>query len=334
MPLPNAGGTGYYRFALDDAGWKTAIAGVAKLDPAEQVALTGNLFAALNDGQASAGDVVALVQMLGPVARWDVLKSLQQRLMEFRRRLAPGDLPKYRAFVARVFGPRLKALGLVPKVEGQTTLQDTLARVYLAKLLVTEARDPETIKALASGGAIPQQTMTASLPTSDMRADELRAMLMSDPKFADTLLLSFRTTDSENERRDIVYAFAGSDDPATINKLLALSPSMRRGELRYLNEFLRDEPVGALTYWKWMKSNFDMMAKRLSIRGMAGATQILLSACDAGLKSDADAFFAPKLDAVSGARRRLAHTDEMIARCIAFRQAKGAEVSAALAAVK
>ncbi len=51
----------------------------------------------------------------------------------------------------------LKTLSLVPKVEGQTKPDETLARVYLAKLLVTEARDPETIKALATGGAVPQQ---------------------------------------------------------------------------------------------------------------------------------------------------------------------------------
>src|SRR6185312_13682058 len=194
-------------------------------------------------------------------------------------------------------------------------------------LMVSEARDPETIKALVSGGAVPPQNMQASLPTSDLRADELRAMLLADPKNADRLLLSYKTSDDENTRRDIVYAFAGSDNPALINRLLALAPAMRRGELRYLNEYLREEPVGAVTYWKWMKANFDMMAKRLSIRGMAGAAQILQNACDAGSKDDANAFFAPKLEAVSGARRRLAHTNEMIERCVAFRQAKGAEVS-------
>ncbi len=61
--------------AGDEAGWKAAIASAATLAPAEQVALTGNVFAALYDGQANAGDVVALVQALAPVARWDVLKS-------------------------------------------------------------------------------------------------------------------------------------------------------------------------------------------------------------------------------------------------------------------
>ncbi len=39
--LPNAGGTGYYRFALDEAGWKTAIVGAATLGSAEQVAPDG-----------------------------------------------------------------------------------------------------------------------------------------------------------------------------------------------------------------------------------------------------------------------------------------------------
>jgi len=323
MPLPNADGTGYYRFALDAAGWKAAIAGVATLAPAEEVALTGNVFAALNDGQASANDVLALVQALAPEARWDVLRSLQQRLIEFRRRLAPGDLSKYRALISRTFSPRLKAVGLVPKAsEGPA---DRLARQYLVKLMVTEARDPDTLKALSA---------SAPAPAPDLRADTWRGALLFDPAFADKLLAIYKATDEENVRKDIVYAFAGVDDTAVIGKLLALASVMRRGELRFLNENLREEPAGAVAYWTWTKANFDMMAKRRSIRGMAGAAQILQSACDQGLKSDADAFFAPKLDAVPGARRRLAHTDEMIARCLAFRQAKGAEISAALAAVR
>ncbi len=199
--------------------------------------------------------------------------------------------------------------------------------------MVTEARDPGDDQGAGQpAGRCLRKPCRRSLPTSDLRAEELRAMLLFDPKYADTLLTSYKTSDSENLRRDIVYAFSGSDDPAVIGKLLVLAPVMRRGELRYLNEYLRDEPVGAVTYWKWTKANFDMMAKRLSIRGMGGAAQILQSGCDTGLKNDIDAFFAPKLEAIPGARRRLAHTDEMIARCVAFRQAKGAEVSAALAA--
>ncbi len=123
-------------------------------------------------------------------------------------------------------------------------------------------------------------------------------------------------------RREIVYAFAGSDDPAVIGKLLALAPGMRRGELRYLNEFLRDEPVGAAV-WAWMKANFDMMAKRLSIRGMAGAAQILESGCDAKQRDDIDAFFTPKLDVVSrGAAQAGAHRGDDRVRCVSFRQAK------------
>jgi alanyl aminopeptidase len=333
MPLPNAEGAGYYRFAFDAAGWKAAIAGAAKLDPAEQIALTGSAFAALNDGQARAGDVLALVAAIAPAARWDVLKSLQARLLALRTRLAPGDLPAYRTFLARAFAPRMKTVGLVTKA-GETP-SDAFAREYLLKILVTEARDPETIKAVAATQLQPvpaTATVASQTVPPELRAETWRATLIADPRFADALIAIFKTTNQEAVRKDIVYAFAGSQDAAVIGKLLALAPSIRTGELRYLNENLRDEPAGAAAYWAFMKSHWDAVAKRLTVRGMAGAATILQSACEADVRTDIDAFFAPRLEAVSGARRRLAHTDEMIDRCIAFRHAKGAEVSAALAA--
>ncbi|MEJ1969931.1 MAG: M1 family aminopeptidase [Rhizomicrobium sp.] len=332
-PLPNAQGTGYYRFALDEAAWQAQVAGAAKLDPAGQITLTGNLFAALNAGQAKADDVFALVKVLAPVARWDVLRSLQQRLHDLRMRLAPDDLASYRASLAKSFAPRLKALGLAAKPD--ETPSDSFLRASLVKILVTEASDPETMAALAAPPKTPPAPGAprwSALPP-ELRPDAMRAMLRLDPSFADTLVRTFETTNEEYLRRDIVYAFAGSDDPAVIAKILALAGSrIRIGELRYLTEYLKDEPAARAAYWAFMKTQFGTMAKRISVRGMAGAAAILQTACDADARADIDAFFAPRLDDITGARRRLAHTDEMIDRCIAFRKAKGAEVSAALAA--
>ncbi len=84
----------------------------------------------------------------------------------------------------------------------------------------------------------------------ELRPEALRAGLIADPAFAETLLTTFQSTNQETYRRDIVYAFAGSGDPAVIGKMLNLGlGKMRIGELRYLNAYMQDEPVARQALW-------------------------------------------------------------------------------------
>jgi len=328
--LPNADGAGYYRFALDDAGWQQAIQGAATLAPAEQITLMANVFAAVRANQAPAHDAFDIVKMLAPTARWDVLKSMQQRLSDLRQSLVPGDLPAYREFVSGLFAARWRKAGLTAKA--RETPSDALLRQYLATLLVTEARDASTIAELSDAM---RESLAGKKPMAlELRAEAMRAALVADPAFADELVARFEATDEEFVRRDIVYAFAGSDNAAAIDKLLALAPTkFRIGELRYLTEYMAKEPAARTELWRYEKANFDVLAKRLTLRGMGRMAEVLQQACDAGSRADADAFLGPKVPSMYGAARRLAHTDERIARCIAFRRTRGAEVSAALARV-
>jgi len=333
-PLPNFGGAGYYRFALDEPEWRRQIAGAAKLDAADQIVLLSNLFASLRTGKAEAADLFALVHVLAPAVRWDVLKAIGQRFAILRRSLADSDLPAYRAFVSRNFAARLKAAGLSAKANEKPA--DAFLRQYLTTLLVTEAHDPAVMAELSAGVhaqlVVPHSDLLPTL-APELRAESLRAGLIADPAFADSLIAQFEATNQETYRRDIVYAFAGSGDAKTIGKILALAPTkMRTGELRYLNQYMDDEPVARQALWNFVGAHFDDFAKRISLRGMGAMAGILQNACDAGARADADAFFKARLGGALGARRRIGHTEEGIDRCMAFRKAEGAEISAALAA--
>ena len=335
MPLPNADGAGYYHFAFDEAGWQKQIALASKMSVADQITLLGNVFASLRAGQAHAADAFDLVHALAPTAHWDVLRTLTKRLLALRQSLAPSDLTAYRAFLSRNFLARFKAVGVVAK-KGETPAE-AYVRESLAVLLVTEAHDPDAIAMLARPLAASKQTGAARWQTvaPEVRAEALRAALMSDKGYADELIGVFQTTDAEAVRRDIIYAFAGSDDPATIAKLLALAPAkMRTGELRYLSEYLPQEPVARAALWAYTGAHFDAFAQRISLRGMGNMASILGTACDAGARADTEAFLQNKLGAALGAKRRAAHAEEEIDRCIALRKNAGADIAAALASAK
>jgi hypothetical protein len=336
-PLPNYQGTGYYRFALDESEWQRQIADAAKLDPAGQITLIGSVFAGLRAGKASATDALTLVHVLAPVARWDVLRTLAKRLLVLRQSLPDSDLPAYRALIGREFLARWKAADT--KARPGEKPSDALARQYLAALMVTEARDPAVIAQLSvlaycrnlPFGMVEEGCAYDGAP--EIHAEVLRAALIANPAYADVLVRQFEASNQENDRRNIIYAFAGSTDPRAIGQMLALAAGkIRTGELRYLYEFMQDEPVARQTLWAFVGVHFDAFARRLTVQGMGRSAGILATACDAGARSSADAFFHAKLGGALGAARRIAHTEESIDRCIALRKAKGAEISAALAA--
>ncbi len=334
-PLPNAGGAGYYRFALDEPGWQALIAGAAKLDAAGQITLIGNLFAGLRAGTVSAADMPALIHAIAPAARWDVVRTLAKRLLPLRQSLAPEQLAAYRVFLSREFGPRLKTAGLTPKPGEKPA--DAFLRQWLVTILVSEAHDVPTIaalSALAHGYIAPGAGVRITLQP-ELRAEALRAALLADPGFADALVQRFETTNQENARREIVYAFAGAQDEAAVGKMLALARDhVRIGELRYLTEYMNEEPVARGVLWRFIGAHFADFEKRLTPQGMGRMASILGTACDSGARAQAEAFLHQRLGKALGAARRTAHTVEGIDRCIAFRRAESAQVAAALAAAR
>lgn len=52
--------------------------------------------------------------------------------------------------------------------------------------------------------------------------------------------------------------------------------------------------------------------------------------CDAGTRKEMVDFFQPKVATIPGLKRRLAMAEEQIDRCMAFKDAKGKELRAAL----
>ncbi len=330
--FPNVEGAGYYRFAMDAAGWRQATAGAAKLEPAGQIALLGNVFAGFRTGRARAADLLELIRTIGPTAHWDVLSSLSERLLPVRQSLTAGDVAAYRAFLSKLFLPRFKAIGVRPR-RGETPA-DAFLRRALATLLVTEAHDPDAT-AMLDGPVIFSSRSGAGAWRDlalEIRAEALRATLRSYPQFADSLLSVYQSTNEEGLRRDIVYAFAGSEDRAVIGRLLALAPfHMRTGELRFLTEYMADEPLAAKTLWAYVGAHYADFVKVLSSQGTGRMAQILRGACDAGSRADADAFLHSHLSEAYGAAARTEQTQERIQRCMALRQQTHADISAALA---
>ena len=340
--FPNAEGAGYYRFALDEAGWSAMTAAIPRLDPADQSTLFHNVDAAMRGGYGTAADYFSAIETLAPVAQWDLLEKgfdIPDSLRDLRVTgvIATADIPAVQAMVRKSFGPRLVALGLMDKPDEAPAT--TLMRQYLVQLLVEEGNDPALIAQLtkaaqiylASGG----KDFNGVAP--ELLQEALRAGVMSQgAPFAQGVLAALQKSTDEYFVQSAIYAVAGSTDDATLNKLLdmSLTPAIRIGDIRYVFRYMQAESQGRPVAWAWFKANYAGILKRVSAGGMSSLPDIQSFGCDAASKADLDAFFGPKTAILAGTPRTLKENDDRINRCMAFKAAKAAEISAALKALK
>jgi alanyl aminopeptidase len=121
-----------------------------------------------------------------------------------------------------------------------------------------------------------------------------------------------------------------------LRKLLdmTLTPAIRTGDMRYVFRYMQGEAKGRDIAWAWFKQNYDALLKRLSSDGMSSTPDILNLGCDEKAKADLTAFFGPKAAQLTGTPRTLKENVDRIDRCIAFKQAKGAEIAAAVRMLK
>jgi len=331
--MPNAQGTGYYRFQVPPTHWGELVGRDPALDPADQITLFHNLNAAVRAGEAKPALLVTAIRTLAPGATWDLLADMKDALHQWRTKLlAPADLAAYRRFVSTVFGPRLRTVGVDP-TNGEAPAT-ALARIALLQLMVEEAGDSAVTAKLAAEARTYLATGSGSFP--DTLQEAMRAAVLHDgAPFAAALVKTFVASKDEYFRRSIIYALSGSSDPAVLEKLLALilSPDMRVGEIGYVFTGMQGEPVGRAVLWRWFNENYPRLVARLSPAGMQRTPGIAGEACDTSSRAALEAFFRPKVATLPGTPRTLALAEEQIARCIALRAAKASELAAALHAI-
>ena len=336
--MPNAGGKGYYRFAMDAAGWQALIKAAPDMDPADQLTLFYNVEAAVRSNLAKAADLFAVVKSVAPNAQWDLIGAVTGAFHGLRDHfLTAKEIPLYQSFLVRNFNPRLKAVSLFPKAGESPAV--TLERAELVRMLVEEAHDPEVLAALTKAAEIYVASGQKSLDglSPDLAREAMRAAIISKgATFGDSLLDAYTASGDDYFHESALYAFAGADDPQFLDRVLdmALTPKMHIGDVRYLYAYMSQELVARVALWNWFKAHYGAVLKRVSDGEIGRAVQILSPACDAQSRADAESFFRPKTKAVPGIAHRLDVTEENIDRCIAFKDAKAKEVGAALLAAR
>ena len=326
--MPNAQGAGYYRFTLDDDGWKALAAHADALPATEALSLRDSASASLRAGGMKADNWFALMERLAAHPAWDVVSASSNAIAGLQGEGLDWDDPDLAAYVRKVFGPRYAA------IHGDSR-GDTLLLAALKRRLALTGKDPAIRKPLVRAAeqfaGLDGPRDTAALAQTDMGTAFAAAVQDDGQRFADALRTLLESEHNPAIRGAAIGALEATRDPALAASLRdwALGGTLSGREATGLIGALMRGPL-ADDGWEWFTAHFDDVLARTPDVRKSALPGFARGFCSFDKRDQVASFFKAQADKIPGYERSLAQTLEGISLCAAFREAKGAELSQAL----
>jgi alanyl aminopeptidase len=330
---PNADGAGYYRFAMDDAGWQALVDNATRLSASEALVLADSLDAALRAGAVSAENYVAGMAALLQHEAWDVVDRVTGHfealadVIEFSK-LGPVQ-SAYSSLLAPVFAD----------LDGSSGAGDALLHQRLLRFLIVIARN-EAMRAPLAEKAAARIGLNGDPDPDAAPAGELETIFsvgvqdIGEP-FFDLLLEQAKASEDPAFRVAAIGALARVEDPALVAKLQAAVLADEFKGTEALGVVYRQMFWGATTQltYDFIRENTDALFSMIPESFRSNAVPGLGSGfCTARQADEWQAFIESHADELPGYERDLAQTTESIRLCAALRQASQDELITAFSA--
>ncbi len=333
--MPNAGGTGYYRFSLPEAEWKMLIAEAPKLPSGEASALTDSLWAGFRAGEVAPSLLLdAAKAMVGndySVAAVDG----GQRLAGLRQRgmIAGAALPGYRRFISETYGAKLAKLGFDLRAGAHTSDDPDTQKLRsdLVGLIASEAEDK----------ALNQKLAAATTAWLGGKADALDQAYYG-PGFgayvaqggeaaAKTLFEKALTTDDTLVRDNAIGALAGTGRADLGRWLLGQlgDKRLRSSDRISIAIGMALEPETRDMTYDWAVANYDDLVKNSGLFAALRLPSLPIRFCSAEKAEAIEKAFRPKVEKYQRGALGLDRTIEQVRSCGILEAKRGAEILAA-----
>lgn len=334
--IPNAGGTGYYRFELPRREWNALIRKSSRLTGGEAQALADSLLASFQAGRASAGQIVDLARRMATYPDSYASDAAAEALAWLARAglVDNAAMPAYRRLVDKLYAPLLRRHGFDPRAgayagdDPERTQRRAQLVARLAgrdaeldlRLLAAAAQwlggDPKALDPSWYGPAFNVHVARGGTDAGKALAE--RALASQDPVF----------------RPAALAAVAGSGQAEIARWLLGLRderlrPSEQRALLREVLQTGATREIG----YAWLRDNLEGLTKGGGIFFTARLPQMLNGFCSVERAEEIARDLRPRL-AGGTAELELERTIERVRSCGLLKQARGDEVSQEIAGLK
>lgn len=335
--IPNAGGTGYYRFELPRRDWDALIRRSARLPGGEAQALADSLLASFQAGRASAGQIVELARRMAAhpdsyasEAGGDALAWLARAGL-----IDDAAMPAYRRFAERLYAPLLERLGFDPRAgayAGEDPERSQRRAQLVGRLAGRGAALDRRLGDAASawlggdaraldpawyGPAFDAHVAKGGIDAAKALVE--RALASQDPVFRPAALSSVASSGKEEIARWLLEELRDE----------RLRPSEQRGLLRDVMQASGTREIG----YRWLNEHLEELMEGGGIFFTARLPQLLNGFCSADRAEEIARELRPRL-AGGTAQLELERTIERVRSCGLLKDARREEVSREIAKLR
>lgn len=336
--MPNAGGTGYYRFTLTPQDWETLIATGASLPAGEGLAASDSLWGQFYAGKGDANQLIEAARIFVNNKDSNVAVDGGQKLVELRHRGLIGDVAKadYQRVMEEIYQPRLAALGFDPKA-GLYLSEDPdrqKLRQELVSLVAGEARD-SALRHQLDVAAIAYLAGDQSALDQAFRSRALAVHVEEHGLSAAKDMFERMTAATDEDMRGAMRgAVTAGATPETANWVFSVLDDKRlraSEKLSLVGGLMRSPATRDMTF-DWVKAHFEAMTAGAGIFTAGRVASLPSSYCSADKADEIDHIMRAKVEAAGRGTLSFDRMLEDIRDCGVLKDAESAHLAAALKA--
>jgi len=329
--LPNANGSGYYRFSMEEEQWQRLLAEFANLEATEQLSVIDSAFATFEAGQLSPEVVLQVVRLSAQSDRRQVVETPLSYLEEYSDHyVGRSQRDHWQAFLADLYAQKVKAL------ENSSDNEHRLLHDELLGFLALEAGDRDA-RALLQQKAERfigfEQPRDPTALDSDLYQSALTVAVQDSGKpFVETLIQVRSELDDPLFDSASANALGRVIDPALLDTVHphALSDNMGAREAFGLISNALAESALRADHWRWLQANFARVVDKIPEQWRRRTPSFAAHFCDADSLEQAQLLFTRHQKLVPGYQRAMSQTEEGINLCMALKVQGQSLVSAAI----
>ncbi len=333
--MPNAGGAGYYRFRLNDAGWDQLIGEAGKLPAREALALADSIWADFAAGTGNFDRVIAAARALSTNPERLPALELAGRLGGLAQTaLTADELPQYRKLMRSIYGPRLATLGFDPKAgaHSQESSKAQSLRQSLVPLVALEGREPK-LRAQLAAAAIAYLDGNSQALDVAYRLTALQVAVQDrGMPFMKRLHESMLKSTDSLFRQNSAVAIGAADSPELAKEALRIAFTAGMQSLETVRMFfaLSQQPNARESLAVMADRNFKTLLDAFPGFLRPHIVELFGGYCSKADIERVERWIHPNLAHLGGGELELAQTKERIALCVALRDAKQEEIARTL----
>ena len=339
--MPNAGGTGYYRFTLTPEDWDALIKTGDSLPGAEGLATIDSLWGQFGAGKLEPAKLIDAARVMVNNKDSNVATAGGDNLDTLRLRgvISDAALPDFRRVMGEIYTPRLAALGFDPKagIYLQTDPDQQKLRQGLVDLVARDARDPAVRKTL-------NDAATAYLAGDKTAVDQAflsRALRVhveeGGTAAAKDMFERAMTAQDEGFRAAALRSVTAGATPDTANWLFSIlltDTRMRSPDKTALLGGLFTQDATRDVAYDWLKAHYDTLTAGTGIFTAGRLAAMPGVYCSADKAAEIDTIMRPKVIAAGHGDLSFNRMLEGMNDCAALKTAESDALTAALKAAQ